>query len=98
MTIKVIQFDGTKHQIECEDFEFRTNLVTNWVKCKFADGSKQEIRDVCVIKSTKQDGGYKMWKVTYSDGSIDIFKDMIHGSVYVPVNEYKEVVCIERIK
>lgn len=53
MTIKVIQFDGTQHQIECEDFEFRTNLVTNWVKCKFADGSKQEIRDVCVIKSTK---------------------------------------------
>ena len=39
-----------------------------------------------------------MWKVTYSDGSIDIFKDMIHGSVYVPVNKYKEVVYIERIK
>ena len=51
MKITVIEYGGEPQQIECESFEFRTNHVTNWIRVKYKDGSKEEIHQVCVIKT-----------------------------------------------
>lgn len=50
MTIKVIEYNGTKHLIECKSFEFRTNQVSNWIRLEFEDGTSKEIHRICVIK------------------------------------------------
>ena len=50
MTITGIEYGGTPRQIECESFEFRCNRVTNLIKIKKADGTKEIIKDISVIK------------------------------------------------
>ena len=50
MVIKVIEYNGTEHLIECKSFEFRTNHVANWIKVKYENGEKEYIHNVCVIK------------------------------------------------
>jgi hypothetical protein len=54
MIITVIEYGGEPKQIECESFEFRCNHVTNWIQFIKADGTKEMIRDVCVIKTGKE--------------------------------------------
>ena len=51
MKLKVIEYNGNEHHIECESFEFRTNQVDNWIHVKHTDGSTEEIRRLCVIKT-----------------------------------------------
>ena len=55
MTITVIEYGDTPRQIECESFEFRCNHVTNLIKIKKADGTKEIIKDISVIKAESEE-------------------------------------------
>lgn len=55
MEMRVIEYNGTEHKIECESFEYRTNQVTNWIRIKHLDGSTEMIHDVCAIKAESED-------------------------------------------
>lgn len=54
MILTLIEYGGTKQQIECKSFEFRCNHATNWISIKKADGSETLIHDVCVIKTRSE--------------------------------------------
>jgi len=51
MKIKIIEYNGTEHHINCESFEFRTNQVQNWIRIKYQDGSKEMIHGIATIKA-----------------------------------------------
>lgn len=54
MIIKTLEYGATDlKETECDDFEFRTNHVTNWIRL-LKDGKEiKTIHDVCVIKTIK---------------------------------------------
>jgi hypothetical protein len=54
MIIKTLKYGDTDfEETECDDFEFRTNHVANWIRF-FKDGTQFKIiHDVCVIKTIK---------------------------------------------
>ena len=54
MKLVVIQYGGEPQHIECESFEFRTNHVANWIRVKYADGTREMIDNVCVIKTDSE--------------------------------------------
>ena len=54
MILKIIEYGGVSRQIECKSFEFRCNYVTNWIEVKKADGNKELIYNVCVIKTISE--------------------------------------------
>lgn len=54
MKINVIEYNGTKHHINCKSFEFRTNQVQNWIRIKYQDGSKEMIYGIATIKTEKE--------------------------------------------
>lgn len=51
MTLKIIEYGGASRQIECESFEFRCNQVSNWIEVRKADGNKELIYNICVIRA-----------------------------------------------
>ena len=51
MILTIIEYGGVSRQIECEFFEFRCNQVTNWIEVRKADGNKELIHNICVIKT-----------------------------------------------
>ena len=54
MKLTIIEYGGVKRLIECESFEFRCNQVSNWIEVKKADGNKELIHNICVIKTQKE--------------------------------------------
>lgn len=54
MKIKVIEYGGKEHNINCISFEFRTNKVTNWIKIKYQDGRQERIYEIATIKSENE--------------------------------------------
>lgn len=51
MTLTIIDYGGASRQIECESFEFRGSYATNWIEVRKADGNKELIHNICVIKA-----------------------------------------------
>ena len=57
MKIKIMSFEGdqTFTTYDCDDFEFRGNQVTNWIKL-FKDGKEVGfVNRVCAIKSERSE-------------------------------------------
>lgn len=54
MIVKTLKYENTDfEETECDDFEFRTNHVANWIRF-FKDGTQFKIiHNVCVIKTIK---------------------------------------------
>jgi hypothetical protein len=54
MIIKTLKYGDTDfEETECDDFEFRTNHVANWIRF-LKDGKEiKAIYNVCVIKTIK---------------------------------------------
>ena len=49
MKIKIILYTGEEIIKDCDSFEFRTNQVSNWIKCKKND-KNEIIHNIAVIK------------------------------------------------
>lgn len=54
MKITVVEYGGIEHHINCKSFEFRTNQVSNWIRIKYQDGSKELIYEVATIKAESE--------------------------------------------
>lgn len=53
MKLCIIKYGGTKMEVECDDFEFRTNQVANWIDLT-QDGKKITIHNVAVIRTISE--------------------------------------------
>lgn len=49
MKLTIITLDGDHHDIDCDTFEFRSNIVANWIKIK-KNGWEETIHRVATIK------------------------------------------------
>jgi hypothetical protein len=54
MKLKIHRFDGNTFTIDCVSFEFRSNLVGNWIKCKTSDGKETIIDGISKIETVEE--------------------------------------------
>lgn len=54
MNLKIHRFDGNTITIDCTFFEFRSNLIGSWIKCKTSDGEKIIIDGISKIETVEE--------------------------------------------
>lgn len=53
MKLCIIKYVGTKIELECDSFEFRTNQVANWIELT-QGGKKNIIHNIAVIRTISE--------------------------------------------
>ena len=53
MKLCIIKYGGTKIELECDSFEFRTNQVANWIELT-QGGKKNIIHNIAVIRTISE--------------------------------------------